>query len=319
MFVDVIGGFLGSGKTTTILHLLRERAMDPAKTVLLVNEFGKVGVDGALLSDQGGAVRELASGCICCTLKADFMLQIEDIAATYAPEHVVVEPSGVASMRDVLQALTHPRVAHLISELRTVLVLDVDDYDWFVNMSETFVDAQIGLAQLILLNKTDLAEPQAIVAVTADLERRNPEAVIVPTTYGAFSWETVAPLLAPLRSADGPTARLEGYESFSAEIPGPVDGPAMRTFFQATLEGRFGDVLRAKGVFDVGDGCVRLDLASRRLQETPWSCGGSGRINLIGTGLDETAIVNALREATSSVIEVGTVAGTAEASGCHHD
>ena len=157
MFVDVIGGFLGSGKTTTILHLLRERAMDPAKTVLLVNEFGKVGVDGALLEGEGGAVRELASGCICCTLKADFMLQIEDIVATYAPEHVVVEPSGVASMRDVLQALTHPRVAHLISELRTVLVLDVDDYDWFVEMSDTFVDAQIGLAQLILLNKTDLA------------------------------------------------------------------------------------------------------------------------------------------------------------------
>ena len=318
MFVDVIGGFLGSGKTTTILHLLRERAMDPAKTVLLVNEFGKVGVDGALLEGEGGAVRELASGCICCTLKADFMLQIEDIAATYAPEHVVVEPSGVASMRDVLQALTHPRVAHLISELRTVLVLDVDDYDWFVEMSDTFVDAQIGLAQLILLNKTDLAEPEAIAAVTADLERRNPEAVIVPTTYGAFSWETVGPLLAPVPSADGPTARLEGYESFSAEIPGLVDGPGIRTFFREVLDGRFGDVLRAKGVFEVGDGCVRLDLASRRLHETPWACGGSGRINLVGTGLDEGAILHALGQMTGSVLEVGTVAA-AEAPHRHDD
>ena len=319
MYVDVIGGFLGSGKTTTILHLLRERAMDPAKTVLLVNEFGKVGVDGALLEGEGGAVRELSSGCICCTLKADFMLQIEDIVATYAPEHVVVEPSGVASMRDVLQALTHPRVAHLISELRTVLVLDVDDYDWFVEMSDTFVDAQIGLAQLILLNKTDLAQPEAVAAVTADLERRNPEAVIVPTTYGAFSWETVGPLLAPVPSADGPTARLEGYESFSAEIPGLVDGAAIRAFFQAVSEGRFGDVLRAKGVFDVGDGCVRLDLASHRLHETPWNCGGSGRINLVGTGLDEAAILHALGEVTGSVLEVGTVAGEAEPSGCHVD
>lgn len=327
MFVDVIGGFLGSGKTTTILHLLRERAMDPAKTVLLVNEFGQVGVDGALLSGAGGAVRELASGCICCTLKADFMLQIEDIAATYAPEHVVVEPSGVASMRDVLQALSHPRVAHLISELRTVLVLDVDDYDWFVNMSDQFVDAQIGLAQLILLNKTDLAQPEAIAAVTADLERRNPEAVIVPTTYGAFSWETVGPLLAPLPSADGPTARLEGYESFSAEIPGLVDGPVMRTFFQAVSEGRYGDVLRAKGVFDVGDGCVRFDLASRRLHETPWPCGGPGRINLVGTGLDQPAIVDALGRATGGPIDMGTGHGAAEASGhgaaeasgCHVD
>lgn len=319
MFVDVIGGFLGSGKTTTILHLLRERAMDPAKTVLLVNEFGKVGVDGALLTGAGGAVRELASGCICCTLKADFMLQIEDIAAAYAPEHVVVEPSGVASMRDVLQALSHPRVAHLISELRTVLVLDVDDYDWFVNMSDQFVDAQIGLAQLILLNKTDLAQPEAIAAVTADLERRNPEAVIVPTTYGAFSWETVGPLLAPLPSADGPTARLEGYDSLSAEISAPVDGPAMRAFFQTVSEGRFGDVLRAKGVFDVGNGCVRFDLASRRLHETPWRCCGSGRINLVGTGLDRPAIAEALSRATGGLIDMGSGHGAAEASGCHVD
>lgn len=318
MFVDVIGGFLGSGKTTTILHLLQERAMDPAKTVLLVNEFGEVGVDGALLSGAGGAVRELASGCICCTLKADFMLQIEDIAATYAPEHVVVEPSGVASMRDVLQALSHPRVAHLISEVRTVLVLDVDDYDWFVNMSDQFVDAQIGLAQLILLNKTDLAQPEAIAAVTTDLERRNPEAVIVPTTYGAFSWDTIGPLLAPLPSVDGPTARLEGYESFSAEIPALVDSSAMRMFFQAVSEGRYGDVLRAKGVFAVGDGCVRFDLASRRLHETPWPCGGGGRINLVGTGLDEPAIVDALGHATGGPIDMRTGHGAA-ASGCHVD
>ena len=103
----------------------------------------------------------------------------------------------------------------------------------------------------------------------------------MPTTYGAFSWETVGPLLAPVPSADGPTARLEGYESFSAEIPEwwtvLPSGRSSRRPRRVVL----GDVLRAKGVFDVGDGCVRLDLASHRLHETPWACGVSGRINLV--------------------------------------
>jgi RNA polymerase sigma factor, sigma-70 family len=80
MFVDVIGGFLGSGKTTAILHLLRDPQHAGGRTVLLVNEFGQVGVDGALLAGQGGQVKELASGCICCSLKADFIGQIEEIA-----------------------------------------------------------------------------------------------------------------------------------------------------------------------------------------------------------------------------------------------
>ncbi len=299
MHVDVIGGFLGSGKTTAILNLIEQGAFDPRKTVLLVNEFGQVGVDGALLGSGEGAVRELASGCICCSLKADFMLQIQEIAEVLAPEHLVVEPSGVASMRDILQAVTHERIAGLVDDIRTVLILDVADYDWFTQMSETFVNAQIGLAQLILLNKTDLAEWDAIAEVTADLERRNPDAVVLPTAYGVFSWDDVLPLLPPLPSPEGPTARLDGYEAFSRVLPETFHREALRSLFRAIAEGRFGDVRRAKGVFIVEDGCVRIDLASGRIQESPWSCAVSGRVNVIGQQLDEPALQDALAGAVA--------------------
>ncbi|GAB4256695.1 MAG: GTP-binding protein [Thermoleophilia bacterium] len=300
MDVDVIGGFLGSGKTTAILHLLRERAIDPRRTVLLVNEFGQVGVDGALLEPEGGVIRELPSGCICCSLKADFISQIQDIAEVLAPEHVVVEPSGVASMRDILQALTHERVRGLVDQIRTVLILDVGDYDWFTQMSPTFVDAQIGLAQLILLNKTDLADTQAIASVTADLEHRNPDAVVLPTTYGAFSWEAVLPLLPPLPSPDGPTARLEGYESFAREFAHPFSAEHLHRLFRALADGRYGDVQRAKGVFVVEDSCRRFDLASGRIHVTPWSCPGTSRLNVVGRHLDQAALEQAVREATAA-------------------
>ncbi|MHB0978920.1 MAG: CobW family GTP-binding protein [Thermoleophilia bacterium] len=303
MLVDVIGGFLGSGKTTVILHQLRERSFDPARTVILVNEFGEVGVDGALLDNGQGAVRELPSGCICCSLKVDFMTQLEDIARTYSPDRVVVEPSGVAAMRDILQALTHERVAHLVDEIRTVLVLDPDDHDWFVEMSPAFVESQVGLAQLILLNKADLSDSDTIARVTADLERRNPAAVVLPISQGVFSWEEVAHILPPLPSSEGVSARLEGFESFSAELPDVFHLPALHALFAELADGRYGDVRRAKGVFmtDAAAGSHRLDLATRRIHETPWPRVVPGRLNVIGRDLDHAGLNRAVSSAVAAV------------------
>ena len=302
MRIDVIGGFLGSGKTSAILHLLESGQVDPKKTVLLVNEFGKVGVDGTLLGSEGGSVREMDSGCICCSLKNDFIVQILDLSTSLRPERVVIEPSGVASMRDILQALTDPRLDGLAREIRTALVLDAEDYEWFVEMSPTFVDAQIGLAQLIVVNKADLAGERLLQEVIHDLERRNPEAVILSTTYGVFSWEAVELLLPPLPSADGPTARLSGYESYASLLPETFTMEGLRLFFEALTGGGFGEVQRAKGVFDVGDECIRIDFASHRIHETPWACGGGGRINIVGLNLDLGAIERGLGAAAAMTV-----------------
>ena len=306
MHVDVIGGFLGSGKTTAILHLLRDPQHVGDRTVLLVNEFGQVGVDGQLLAGRGGQVKELSSGCICCSLKADFIGQIEQIAREVRPDRIIVEPSGVASMRDLLQALEHGRVAPLIDSVRTVLVLDAADYDWFVEMSPTFVDAQVGLAQLILVNKTDLTAPDLVQEVVRDLEERNAQAVVLPTVFGAFSWSEVAPLLPPLPSAEGESERLSEYESFSAVLPEMYVLERLRRFFRAAADGRFGDVRRAKGVFLTEQGCVRLDLAGHRLHEAEWPCPTAGRVNVIGVALDLAALQDALGAAAEIADESST-------------
>lgn len=294
MQIDVIGGFLGSGKTTAILGMLEQQAVDPARTVLLVNEFGEVGVDGSLLSGKGGMVAELPSGCICCSLRADFMQQLQDIARDIGPERVVIEPSGVASLRDILQSIHSEPLASVIDDVRTVLILDADDYEWFTELSETFVEAQIGLAQLILINKTDLAEEETVAGVAADLQRRNPLAVILPTTYGRFSWEDVEPLLAPVSSVEGPSAALDGYQVFAREVEVPCREAELQALFRDIKGGRFGSVVRAKGVFRAEEGCVRLDLASGRLHTVPWPCSGAGRVNVIGEDLDTEGLEEAL-------------------------
>lgn len=303
MYVDVIAGFLGSGKTTTILNLLKQREAAGGRTVLLVNEFGQVGVDGATLEGTGGAVRELVSGCICCTLRNDFVVQLQEIATTLEPDLVVLEPSGVASLRDILQAMESPRLRGLVEGVRSVLVLDADDYDWFTALSEEFVGAQLGLAQLILLNKTDLASEDLVAQVTADVERRNPLAVVLPTTYGAFSWQRVEHLLPPLPSAAGPSARLTEFESYSGELPETFNLDALRCLFQDFADGRFGEIKRAKGIFHTVEDCYRLDLAGGRLHESPWPCPGNGRINIVGRKLDQAAIQRAVGAAVGSLVE----------------
>jgi G3E family GTPase len=294
MFVDVIGGFLGSGKTTTILGLLERRAPEEGRTVLLVNEFGQVGVDGAVLESKGDAVRELASGCICCTLRTDFVAQLEEIARVFAPARVIIEPSGVASLKDVLQALQSESLAPLVSRVRSVLVMDADDHDWFVQLAEDFVGAQIGLAQLILVNKADLSSAELVESVVADLERRNPEAVVLPTSYGEFDWGEIDHLLPPLGSAEGHATRLAEFESFSAELPHAPDIATLRRLFERLAAGDFGEVRRAKGIFAGNGAGVRLDLAGGRLHETAWSSPEAGRINVVGRGLDHEGIRQAL-------------------------
>jgi G3E family GTPase len=293
VFVDVIGGFLGSGKTTTILGLLERREPAEGRTVLLVNEFGQVGVDGAVLESKGDAVRELASGCICCTLRADFVAQLQEISRAFAPHRVIIEPSGVASLKDVLKALQDPSLADHVSGVRSVLVLDADDHDWFVQLSEAFVEAQVGLAQLILVNKVDLSPAELVQEVVADLEKRNPDAVVMTTSYGKFDWSEIEHLLPPLADADGPATRLGEFESYSAELTHTPEISVVRDVFAGLASGRYGDVRRAKGLFAAPGGGLRIDLAGGRVHETAWSSPPVARVNVVGLGLDQEAIARA--------------------------
>ena len=102
--IDVVSGFLGAGKTTLIKKLLAE-ALDGTKTVLIENEFGEIGIDGGFMKDAGINVTEMNSGCICCSLVGDFGSSLKEVISTYAPERILIEPSGVGKLSDVLKAV----------------------------------------------------------------------------------------------------------------------------------------------------------------------------------------------------------------------
>ena len=102
--IDVVSGFLGAGKTTLIKKLLKE-ALDGSKTVLIENEFGEIGIDGGFLKESGIEIKEMNSGCICCSLVGDFGTSLKEVISTYAPERILIEPSGVGKLSDVLKAV----------------------------------------------------------------------------------------------------------------------------------------------------------------------------------------------------------------------
>ena len=102
--IDVFSGFLGAGKTTLIKKLLKE-TLDGSRTVLIENEFGEIGIDGGFLKEAGIEIKEMNSGCICCSLVGDFGASLKEVIATYAPERILIEPSGVGKLSDVLRAV----------------------------------------------------------------------------------------------------------------------------------------------------------------------------------------------------------------------
>ena len=180
---EVVVGFLGAGKTTTLRRMLAEA--DPnVKTVVLVNDFGELGIDGSLLDGQGADVVELSNGCICCSLRKDLSAQLRDVVAKMKPQRVLIEPSGVADVASLLGVLNAPEIKSLVKALRLYTVIDAGAFlNDYARMPQYF-RMQAKLAPVFILNKTDLVTPGALEMIRETLVGLNPKATIVTARYG---------------------------------------------------------------------------------------------------------------------------------------
>lgn len=178
--IDIISGFLGAGKTTFIKQLLKE-AIAGEKVVLIENEFGEIGIDGGFLKDAGIEIREMNSGCICCSLVGDFGRSLEEVLTKYEPDRVIIEPSGVGKLSDVMKA-----VKDVASEIEVMLnsavtVVDVNKCRMYMKNFGEFFNNQIEHAGTIILSRTDVADPKKVQAAVDMLRERNQAANIVTT------------------------------------------------------------------------------------------------------------------------------------------
>ena len=150
--LDIVSGFLGAGKTTLIKKLVTEGYKDE-KIVVLENEFGKVGIDTDILKNTGVEVEEITAGCICCSSSGDFLSSMEDIITKFSPNRIIVEPTGVAKLSEILRACNDFKFKGLFEVNNIISVLDVKRFDFVASYSKVFVDDQIAVSKTIVLSK----------------------------------------------------------------------------------------------------------------------------------------------------------------------
>ena len=202
--IDIISGFLGAGKTTIIKKMIKD-ALAGTRVVLIENEFGEIGIDGGFLKEAGIEIREMNSGCICCSLVGDFGTSLREVMKQYAPERILIEPSGVGKLSEVMQAIQDAAEGSDMVLNSAAAVVDASKCKLYIkNFGEFFVN-QVEYAGTIILTRTDKASDARIAECVELLRQHNPKATIITT---------------PIAELDGKQIleAIEGKSDLQAEI-----------------------------------------------------------------------------------------------------
>ena len=178
--IDIISGFLGAGKTTFIKKLLQE-AISGEQVVLIENEFGEIGIDGGFLKDSGIEIREMNSGCICCSLVGDFGKSLSEVLTKYKPDRIIIEPSGVGKLSDVMKAVQNV-AGHMDVHIdSSLVVVDGKKCKMYMKNFGEFFNNQVEHAGTIVLSRTDITDTAKIQKDVEMIREKNPKAAIVTT------------------------------------------------------------------------------------------------------------------------------------------
>ena len=188
--IDIVSGFLGAGKTTLIKKLLKEALAD-SKVVLIENEFGEIGIDGGFLKEAGIEIKEMNSGCICCSLVGDFGASLREVLDTYSPERILIEPSGVGKLSDVMKAVQDAMADRDVELNSAVAVVDACKCRMYIkNFGEFFIN-QIEHAGTVILSRTDKLSEEKLSACVEMIREHNARATIITTPWDALEGQDI--------------------------------------------------------------------------------------------------------------------------------
>ncbi|MCP4695096.1 MAG: GTP-binding protein [Desulfobacterales bacterium] len=312
--IILLSGFLGAGKTTLLKQIL-SRTEDLSDTAVLVNEFGEVGVDGALLKDSGSEVVELASGCICCTLMGDLRKTLKIIRDQYHPRRILIESSGVADPESIASVLQEPELGESMALKKIITVLEADLWEAREAFGRLFY-SQLGMADLILLNKIDLIDKERIPLFLKEIHETVPDSRVVPVIHCHVDPETLwtaakprLPGLKPIHffkqaSLDGGAeksgpargakslAGAENFVSFSFQSEEPLDEAGFKRF----VEELPWEVFRMKGPVRFESGTKMVNFVGGKSEWTPWDDDSDTRLAFIGWDIDGEKILRRLKD-----------------------
>jgi G3E family GTPase len=188
--IDIVSGFLGAGKTTLIKKLLKD-ALAGTKVVLIENEFGEIGIDGGFLKESGIEIREMNAGCICCSLVGDFGTSLREVMAAYAPERILIEPSGVGKLSDVMRAINDASEHTEMHLNSAVAVVDASKCKVYLKNFGEFFDNQIAYAGTIILSRTDKISEEKTDECVELLRALNKDATIITTPIASLDGKMI--------------------------------------------------------------------------------------------------------------------------------
>jgi len=206
--IDIVSGFLGAGKTTLIKKLLAE-AFQGEKLVLIENEFGEISIDGGFLKDSGIQISEMSSGCICCSLVGDFGRALKDVQKQFNPDRILIEPSGVGKLSDVVVAVQNTIKEDPELQLNSfVTVADASKVKVYMKNFGEFYNNQVESAGTIILSRTQKLTPEKLEAAVAMLREKNPGAAIITTPWDQLDGKTILSAIEKSSLADELLAKI---------------------------------------------------------------------------------------------------------------
>ncbi len=326
-YIDIFSGFLGAGKTTLIRKLI-ETGYKGEKLVLIENEFGDIAIDGGFLQDAGIEITEMNSGCICCTLVGDFTKALKKVIDDFAPDRILIEPSGVGKLSDVAAAVGRVEGAEVGTKLTVVDAVKAKMYQR--NFGEFFED-QVANADLLVLSRTDSISQEKLLEAVAILKALNQTAGLITTPWDQLSGEQIIEAMrenglhAELSAmehehhhhhhhhdgeCDDPECEChhhhehgdhdhhhhhhadEVFSTWGVETPKKFDEDHVKQILgRLEHEEDYGRVLRAKGILASGsDEWIYFDYVPGEISVRHGSPQVTGRLCVIGTGLKEDAL-----------------------------
>ena len=303
MKVDIISGFLGAGKTTLIKKLLDTLVKDE-KVAIVENEYGEVGIDGALLKDRRIEVKEINSGCICCTIKGDFKQNILDIISNYRPDRIIIEPSGVANFSQVLESIKEAHIEGLRINMKITMV-DAQNVHMYMKNFGDFYRSQLINANTIILTRVEKLSDNEITHVCNEIKTINNKANIITTELSKLSPERIIqvsekkveslieninikkPKKIGLRRVSAP----ELFENWGVETPKAFEYSELVKILNEFQNNKHGEVLRAKGIIRSKDNkWFKFDFVPNDISIVNYKSDYTGRVCVIGRNLNKDSI-----------------------------
>jgi G3E family GTPase len=294
--VDIISGFLGAGKTTIIKKLLK--AYENEKVVLIENEFGEIGVDGELVEREGFEVFEISSGCICCIMQKDFIDMLSRIIKEFKPQRIIIEPTGISILSDILDILNRPEFSRVLSINSLVTVVDSVNYLDQVDIFGEFFEDQITNAKTLLLSKSQLVEEAKRNQIIGSLRERNQGAILITSNWTDLSIQDIKNItnsdihidFQDLLNAEHRPCRENEFKTFAIETRKRYTIEELKGLLEELTNPIYGTVLRGKG-FLKGEKCYMEFSYTNGQQEIKENQSKtSGRLCLIGKDLNEQAL-----------------------------